>query len=83
MTLLKVISISYSMAKFVIFSTLSADQKEAILNYPLDVTYCIGSEESRIKWFKRINQPNTILTNQELRNATYLGTFLESAKNGF
>lgn len=65
------------------FSTLSGEQKEQILNYNLDVTYCIGSEESRIKWFKRINQPNTILTNQELRNATYLGTFLESAKMVF
>ena len=57
--------------------------KNTILNYSLDVTYCKGDESARIKWFKRINQPNSILTEQELRNATYLGTFLESAKRFF
>ena len=47
------------------FAALPDDIKEDILNYEIDVTYCKGDEDARIKWFKRINQPNSILTEQE------------------
>ena len=59
------------------------DRENIILDYPIDVTYCIGSESARIAWFKRINQPNSILVPQELRNATYVGEWLEYAKKFF
>lgn len=65
------------------FHNLSLEKQAAILNYNLDITYCDGTEEARIAWFKRINQPNSILTPQELRNATYVGTWLECAKRYF
>lgn len=65
------------------FHNLSKEEQELILDYPLDVTYCIGSESARIAWFKRINQPNSILVPQELRNATYVGEWLEWAKKFF
>lgn len=65
------------------FHNLSKEQQEAILDYPIDVTYCVGPESARIAWFKRINQPNSILTPQELRNATYIGEWLEAAKKFF
>ena len=65
------------------WSNLDDKYRDRIMNYQLDATYCIGDEEARIKWFKRINQPNSLLTNQELRNSTYLGEFLEDAKRFF
>ena len=65
------------------FQNLSLEQREMILDYPIDVTYCIGNESARIAWFKRINQPNSILVPQELRNATYVGEWLEYAKKFF
>ena len=65
------------------FHNLSEEDKDKILNYDLDVTYCKGTEDARIAWFKRINQPNAILTPQELRNATYIGPFLEASKKFF
>lgn len=65
------------------FHNLLGDKRDTFLDYPLDVTYCEGSESARIAWFKRINQPNSILTAQELRNATYVGVWLECAKEFF
>ena len=65
------------------FHNLSEEERETILDYPIDVTYCIGDEAARIAWFKRINQPNSILVPQELRNATYVGEWLEHAKKFF
>lgn len=75
-------SIKYDGANYY-FSNLSADMKETFLKYALDVTYCNGDESERIKWFKRINQPNNILSDQEIRNSTYVGPWLESAKKYF
>ena len=62
---------------------LPTEYKEKFYNYELDVTICIGEEYERIKWFRRINQPNSILTEQEIRNSTYIGTFVECAKKYF
>lgn len=38
------------------FHNLSKEEQELILDYPLDVTYCIGSESVRVAWFKRLKQ---------------------------
>ena len=65
------------------FHNLSPELQARFLNYPLDITYCKGSESARIAWFKRINQPNSILVPQELRNATYIGEWLEYLKKYF
>ncbi len=65
------------------FHNLPHEIQERILNYQLDVTYCKGSESARIAWFKRINQPNSILTPQELRNSTWVGEWLENLKKYF
>lgn len=65
------------------FENLPKYLQENFLNYNLDVTKCMGDEDERIKWFCRINQPNSILTTQELRNSTYIGPWVESAKKYF
>lgn len=65
------------------FSNLRKDLQERILDYELDITICKGSQDARIAWFKRINQPNSILVPQELRNATYIGEWLEHNKKYF
>lgn len=85
-TICKFINDAFSIkidSNIVYYSGLSEEYKNRIMNYPLDATYCIGNEEARIKWFKRINQPNSLLTDQELRNSTYIGTFTEDAKKYF
>jgi hypothetical protein len=65
------------------FENLTIEKREKLLNYPLDITYCIGDEDARIAWFRRINQPNAILVPQEIRNAIYRGEWLEDAKKYF
>lgn len=65
------------------FHNLPEELQNRILNYSLDITYCKGDESARIAWFKRINQPNSILVPQELRNSTYVGEWLENLKRFF
>ena len=65
------------------FDNLPPEIQQRFLDYELDVTYCKGTESARIAWFKRINQPNSILVPQELRNATYVGEWLEHLKKYF
>lgn len=64
-------------------NNLPEDIARIIRKYEVDVTICTGDEDARIKWFKRINQPNSILTEQELRNATYRGEWLDYLKKFF
>lgn len=68
-------------AKF--FHNLTDEEKEQFLNYELDVYVCEGTEEEKLEWFKIINIAGETLTNQELLNATYTGTWLADAKNYF
>jgi uncharacterized protein with ParB-like and HNH nuclease domain len=65
------------------FHNLEEDEKEQILNYKLMVYFCSGSDKEKLDWFKTINISGEKLTDQELRNAIYTGTWLESAKNIF
>ena len=62
---------------------MTEDEKEKFLDYKLDVKVCDGTEEEKLEWFKRINIAGLVLTNQELLNATYVGTWLADAKNYF
>ncbi len=65
------------------FSGLSDDKKQRILDYPLLVYICTGSESSIKEWFKTINIVGIPLNEQELRNAIYSGEFVTLAKAEF
>ncbi len=62
------------------FHNLKADEKEQILNYKLMVYVCSGSESEKLEWFKTINIAGEKLTEQELRNAVYTGSWVSDAK---
>lgn len=62
------------------FHTLPADIRERILNYNVMVNKFSGTESEVLKLFKDINVPGMALTDQELRNSAYTGTWLSSAK---
>ena len=58
-------------------------EKEQILDYKLMVYFCEGNDKEKLDWFKTINIAGEKLTNQELRNAIYTGTWLSDAKRYF
>lgn len=65
------------------FHNLTTAEKEEILNYPLMVYFCEGTDKEKLDWFKTIIIAGEKLTNQELRNAMYTGTWLYDAKKYF
>lgn len=65
------------------FHNLTSDQKEKILGYKLMVYFCEGEDSEKLDWFKTINIAGEKLTEQELRNAIYSGTWLYQAKRHF
>ena len=65
------------------FHNLQSDQKEQILNYKLMVYLCSGSDSEKLEWFKTINIAGEKLTDQELRNAVYSGSWVTDAKKYF
>lgn len=65
------------------FFNLQDDQKEQILNYELMVYLCEGTDSEKLDWFKTINIAGERLTDQELRNAVYHGTWVTAAKKVF
>ncbi|GAC1415550.1 MAG: hypothetical protein NVSMB64_25780 [Candidatus Velthaea sp.] len=65
------------------WSNLASDQKQQILNYEVSVYVCEGTETENLAWFKIINIAGMKLTDQELRNAIYTGTWLADAKRWF
>jgi hypothetical protein len=65
------------------FHSLPGTEQEYILNYPLQVYICEGSDKERLEWFEIINTAGEILTPQELRNANYTGEWLTDAKRWF
>jgi len=69
--------------KYQYFHNLEKDEKEQILNYKLMVYFCEGTDKEKLDWFKTINIAGEKLTDQELRNAIYSGTWLTDAKRHF
>jgi hypothetical protein len=65
------------------FHNLQQDEKDAILDYPLDVYQCQGTDSERLDWFRTINIAGEKLTEQELRNAVYAGPWTADAKRFF
>lgn len=62
------------------FHNLQADEKEQFLGYELTVYRCSGTDSEKLAWFKTINIAGEKLTDQELRNAVYSGSWVSSAK---
>lgn len=65
------------------FHNLKEDEKEEFLNYKLMVYLCSGAESEKLDWFETINIGGERLTDQELRNAVYTGTWVSDAKRYF
>jgi len=65
------------------FHNLTADKQELILDYPLMVYLCSGTDSEKLEWFRTINIAGEKLTEQELRNAVYAGPWLADAKRHF
>lgn len=65
------------------FHNLQADEKEQVLNYKLMVYLCSGTDSEKLEWFKTINIAGEKLTDQELRNAVYSGSWVTDAKRYF
>lgn len=62
------------------FHNLTNTEKEQILNYKLMVYFCEGNDKEKLDWFRIVNIAGEKLTEQELRNAVYTGTWLTNAK---
>ncbi|EIC19491.1 HNH endonuclease family protein [Thiorhodovibrio frisius] len=65
------------------FHNRQEDEQERILNYKLMVYLCSGTDSERLEWFKTINIAGEELTEQELRNAVYAGSWVTDAKRHF
>lgn len=65
------------------FHNLQNDEREQILNYKLTVYLCSGTDSEKLEWFKTINIAGEELTNQELLNAVYHGSWVSDAKRHF
>ena len=65
------------------FHNLQNNEKDQILNYKLMVYMCEGTDSERLDWFRVINISGEKLTEQELRNAVYSGTWLTDVKRYF
>lgn len=68
---------------FQFFHNLTDDERDAVLDYELSVYVCRGTDSEKLEWFRTINIAGEKLTDQELRNAVYTGTWLADAKTWF
>lgn len=79
-------SISFERNDSMYFSTFETSMSgvaNKILNYELIVYICEGDDKEKLDWFETINIAGEKLTEQELRNAVYTGTWLTDAKKKF
>jgi hypothetical protein len=65
------------------FHNLKKDKQEQILNYKLTVYLCSGTDSEKLEWFRTINIAGIKLSDQELRNAVYSGSWVSDAKRYF
>ena len=65
------------------FHNLLQDEKDIILNYGLTIYQCEGADSEKLDWFRTINIAGERLTEQELRNAVYAGSWTAEAKRYF
>ena len=64
------------------FHNLQDDEKESMLDYRLMVYLCSGTDHERLEWFRTINIAGEELTDQELRNAVYSGSWVSATPSG-
>lgn len=76
-------SVEFEKDKPLYFHSLPANIQEKILDYKLTVYQCTGTESEKLDWFKTINIAGKPLTDQELRNAVYTGSWIADAKRYF
>lgn len=72
-----------STGKPLYFHGLPEDKKAKFLDYKLMVYLCSGTESEKLEWFRIINIAGAKLTDQELRNAVYAGSWVSDAKKYF
>ena len=65
------------------FENLHNDEQDQILNYKLMIYVCSGTDSEKLDWFRTINIAGEKLTDQELRNAVYAGSWVSDAKRYF
>ncbi len=65
------------------FHNLTQEEQNIILDYELEVYQCDGTDKEKLDWFKIVNIAGEKLTDQELRNVVYFGTWLSDAKKKF
>lgn len=65
------------------FHNMTEEQQNRILDYPLQVYICEGTDEEKLRWFQTINIAGERLTDQEIRNAIYSGSWVTQAKRRF
>lgn len=65
------------------FQNLRTDEQQGILDYKLMVYLCSGTDSERLDWFRVINIAGVKLTDQELRNAVYAGSWVSDSKRYF
>ncbi|MBO4371130.1 MAG: DUF262 domain-containing protein [Paludibacteraceae bacterium] len=65
------------------FSNMTEEQQNRILDYKLQIYICEGTDEEKLKWFQTINIAGEKLTDQEIRNAIYSGSWVTQAKRRF
>jgi len=65
------------------FHNLQNDEKGQVLDYELTVYLCSGTDSEKLDWFKTVNIAGEELTDQELRNAVYAGSWVTDAKRYF
>ncbi len=68
---------------FQYFFNLTEPEKDRILDYELTIYICSGDNDEKLKWFETINIAGVKLTEQELRNAVFAGSFVTDAKRYF
>ncbi|UWR27356.1 DUF262 domain-containing protein [Sulfitobacter sp. S223] len=65
------------------FHNLQDDEQERLLDYPLTVYLCSGTDTEKLEWFQTINIAGAELSDQELRNAVFHGEWVTDAKKWF
>jgi hypothetical protein len=65
------------------FHNLQQDEQVKILDYKVMVYLCSGTDSEKLEWFKTINIAGEKLTEQELRNAVYSGSWVSDVKRYF
>lgn len=65
------------------FHNLQENEKKQILKYKLTVYLCSGTDTEKLEWFRTINIAGEELTDQELKNAVFSGSWVSDAKRYF